>query len=354
MGKDNSILNIAIIDDYDIFREQFKKQFAACDGLNINIAFEADNGADALRLLECRPIDILFTDIRMPKIDGLKLLELVKNNNLCKCVVLLSEYTDFEYAKKGLVCGAFDYMVKPVSTEDIEAVFKRAAVFLSESSSSPAVDTYDETSITECIKNHGTQIRDLARDFIKHYQSEKNEDLFHFAADIINPLQRITKSLFDSFEWLKNVSSPFGQTKKQLFAIESIDAVSIFTQEYLLSLHRIVNEYYPENISAMSKKIIDYVLSNPYEKITLSDISKLMYANNTYISHAFKKDMGISLTDYCNRYKMDIAKIMLKYTELSITEIADKLCYDDYKYMGRLFKNTYGLTPSKYRRIYAC
>ena len=96
---------------------------------------------------------------------------------------------------------------------------------------------------------------------------------------------------------------------------------------------------------------IRYVLGRPFDKHLLPEIAVLMGINHTYLSHSFKRDVGISFVDYCNHYKIDSMKMLLLYSDLSIKEIANKLKCDD-KYMGRLFKKIVGVPPSRYRNHY--
>lgn len=75
--------------------------------------FEVGNGKEALAQLEVEPCDLLITDIKMPLMDGLTLLEQVKKIAPGTVVVLLSAYSYFSYAQKALKAGAADYLLKP-------------------------------------------------------------------------------------------------------------------------------------------------------------------------------------------------------------------------------------------------
>ena len=61
--------------------------------------------------------------------------------------------------------------------------------------------------------------------------------------------------------------------------------------------------------------------------------------------------MGKSFVDYVTLLKMQAVKKLLTETELNMAEIAERLGYDDCKYMGRIFKNMFGCTLSDYRRM---
>ncbi|MEK3914554.1 response regulator [Paenibacillus sp. FSL H7-0331] len=96
---------------------------------DIAIVCEARDGAEALELLNNVHVDILLTDIRMPEMDGLSLIEHVTNDYPhIKCVIM-SGYDEFAYAQKALTIGASDYLLKPSRTQEIlDTVLKLKAI----------------------------------------------------------------------------------------------------------------------------------------------------------------------------------------------------------------------------------
>lgn len=95
------------------------------------LAAQAVNGKQALEQLDKERFDIIVTDIRMPFVDGLELLRELRRRGIQTPVILVSSYGEFEYAREGLVLGAFDYIVKPFREEQLNAVLSRAAQSLS-------------------------------------------------------------------------------------------------------------------------------------------------------------------------------------------------------------------------------
>jgi two-component system response regulator YesN len=61
---------------------------------------EASNGREALQKLQKSKVDLLLTDIRMPVLDGLELIKKVTEQSLCSCIIIMSQFSDFEYARK--------------------------------------------------------------------------------------------------------------------------------------------------------------------------------------------------------------------------------------------------------------
>lgn len=74
---------------------------------------EAADGKEALQILESSEINIILTDIKMPEMDGLQLINEVRRLDMPVEVIILSCYNDFEYVKEGLRLGACDYLFKP-------------------------------------------------------------------------------------------------------------------------------------------------------------------------------------------------------------------------------------------------
>ncbi len=86
---------------------------------------EAKDGLEAFTVLSSSPIDIVITDIRMPNMDGLQLIEALGEKVKTVKIILLSVYGQFEYAQKALRLGAFEYILKPISEADVEKILNK-------------------------------------------------------------------------------------------------------------------------------------------------------------------------------------------------------------------------------------
>ncbi|MRN53766.1 response regulator transcription factor [Paenibacillus monticola] len=100
--------------------------------LPIRITATVSNGMEALEYIKAHPVDILLTDIRMPKLDGLALIEQCKLVNPKLKAVLISGYSDFEYTRKALNLQVFDYLLKPVERHQLAEVMQRLVAHLQE------------------------------------------------------------------------------------------------------------------------------------------------------------------------------------------------------------------------------
>jgi len=115
---DNSIL---VVDDDKLVNE-FITETLTRSGFNVDSAL---SGGDALEILEEREFDLVITDVRMPEIDGIELLSRIKSDSPDTTVVVITAYGTVKNAVDAMKKGAYDYILKPCSPDEIEVVVKR-------------------------------------------------------------------------------------------------------------------------------------------------------------------------------------------------------------------------------------
>lgn len=119
---------VYIVDDESEIRRGLV-HFFPWNMLGYEIAGQAENGKQALDdLLKCAgTVDVLLTDIKMPFMDGIELIRRLKESGIHLKVVLLSAYSDFEYARDGLKLGVVDYILKPTEYHNLIETFQKLA-----------------------------------------------------------------------------------------------------------------------------------------------------------------------------------------------------------------------------------
>lgn len=85
----------------------------------------AVNGKEAIEYLSANRVDVVFTDINMPIVDGLELMKYLSAEHPETIVVVISGYNDFEYAQKAIRFGVKEYLLKPIVKEELAAILKR-------------------------------------------------------------------------------------------------------------------------------------------------------------------------------------------------------------------------------------
>ena len=86
----------------------------------------ADSGSEGLKIVQNGNIDLVFTDFRMPDINGLEVVKSVKQINPEIPIVVMTAFSDTEDAVRVMKEGAFDYLLKPVNLDELEALVKKA------------------------------------------------------------------------------------------------------------------------------------------------------------------------------------------------------------------------------------
>jgi len=107
-----------IVDDDPKILEWLKSEID-WGNLEFNLMCSAKDGIDALHKLNQNDIDLVITDINMPKMDGIELYNSIKEYNLSPFVVYLSDPEDLPHVKQGLLLGAFGYVTKPIDKENL-------------------------------------------------------------------------------------------------------------------------------------------------------------------------------------------------------------------------------------------
>lgn len=117
-------MKVIVVDDNKLSREE------VCEKLNklkddITVVKEFSNGTDALEWIKKNEVDLVFSDMQMPKMDGNKLLMEINKVKPDVKVVFLTCYDDFPYIQKALKNNAFDYVLKPLGDHDCMNILRK-------------------------------------------------------------------------------------------------------------------------------------------------------------------------------------------------------------------------------------
>jgi len=115
-------ISILIVDDEESVRESLNLWFTE-DGYRVNCA---ENAKQALSILESDVFDIILTDLKMPGMDGLELLQRIKTLNKDSIIIVMTAFATVDTAVKALKEGAFDYVTKPFDPDDLSHLIRNA------------------------------------------------------------------------------------------------------------------------------------------------------------------------------------------------------------------------------------
>lgn len=119
------MIKVLIIDDEPIIREGLRR---AVDWkrLQCEVIGEAENGVEAIEKIRLLLPDIVVTDIMMPGLSGLELTKYIKENHPAMKIIFLTGYNSFSFAQQAIKLGAFDFLLKPTNTVELENIIERA------------------------------------------------------------------------------------------------------------------------------------------------------------------------------------------------------------------------------------
>ncbi|WP_134699300.1 response regulator [Ammoniphilus sp. YIM 78166] len=118
-------MKVLVVDDEQHVREAIRL-LGNWDKYGIEVILEASHGEEAISLiLEHRP-EIVFSDVKMPKMDGLQLLEWMKEKHPTGKTIIVTGYDDYQYMRKAIHCGSADYLLKPVDPEVLNQTLDEA------------------------------------------------------------------------------------------------------------------------------------------------------------------------------------------------------------------------------------
>jgi DNA-binding NtrC family response regulator len=113
---------ILIVDDERSIRVGLKGLLTK-EGYEVNVA---ENGEEALKLLEGQAFALVLTDLRMPGLDGLSLLKKIKEKHPDTAVMMMTAYGSEKIAVEAMKAGAHDYIVKPFDNDEVKILVRQA------------------------------------------------------------------------------------------------------------------------------------------------------------------------------------------------------------------------------------
>ncbi len=118
---------LLIVEDEKMIRQGIKAMVQR-SGVPVDIILECSNGEMALEILKNQTVDVMFTDIRMPKMDGIELVKSMQELPNKPLTVAISGYDEFSYAVDMLRAGVREYLLKPVDRDQVKQILEKLDV----------------------------------------------------------------------------------------------------------------------------------------------------------------------------------------------------------------------------------
>ena len=122
-------LTFVVAEDEERMRDYLARKTAELDP-NLECAGTAADGEEAVELVERVLPDLLITDIKMPVLGGLELVKRIRTTNPDLRILIVSGYSEFEYARQAIELGVDDYIVKPIDVHALQETLRRIRIRL--------------------------------------------------------------------------------------------------------------------------------------------------------------------------------------------------------------------------------
>lgn len=331
--------------------------------------YKAYDAAEGMDIIQNHSIDIVLSDISMPGMSGLDLLNAINRMALKVKFIFLTAYDNFDYIQTALRNGGFDYILKTEPDEIITAAVKRVVdkVRQEREEKRSVINMYPEDA-GQNTKDSQLYEKLKSLEAVSIMLANADLDQFHqYFDEIFEILQdnkaiskrRLEKVFYDiSFVFSNYLKENKLDSKlSQDFNLDKLANINYFDsldkiKEYYYELgNRITDISKGEDIEAnrITEYINKYIKEHINEDISVNRLSELVYLNPSYFSRLYKQSTGVTVTNYIAEVKLEYAKRLLKDSNMKINQIAEKLGFDSVSYFIRFFKKYMKYSPQDYR-----
>ena len=125
----NRKFKVIVADDEKLIANNIARKIEqSCEAFEV--VAKAGTGLEAFELAQQLLPDVVFSDIKMPEMDGIELLARLRKHNPSVLVVIVSGYNDFEYARAAIQLNVADYLLKPINSEELKRLLHKLEVTL--------------------------------------------------------------------------------------------------------------------------------------------------------------------------------------------------------------------------------
>ncbi len=334
------MLRLLLADDERIIREGVEAMIPF-DRLGLTLTASCANAFDALDSMADDMPDILITDIKMPRMDGLALIErALKMNPALQCVVL-SGFDEFDFARRAIKMGVREYLLKPCSKQELIEALERIT---------SEVRALRQRSSNE-MADRRARIEDLALRLSALAEKAKDQPL---QPEQVRALARATDEevlLREAFTFL--VARHEIQAERGFAAIQMLYGEEDWAQVIAQRLSGLQTHTQQRRgfVNAMCEYIRGHYQDEELSLQFLAD--HVVHMRADYIGQEFARDTGRKLSAYLKEVRMEKAKALLASCteEPRIYEVAEAVGLGhNPQYFSTLFRKYTGMNPSEYVR----
>ncbi|ERJ12924.1 AraC family transcriptional regulator [Haloplasma contractile] len=138
---------------------------------------------------------------------------------------------------------------------------------------------------------------------------------------------------------------------QKIETLNEVQAIHLFEYDMLSAFINLIKDHKKVLYSKAIESSIEYIQNNIFTQIHLNELADHVFLSPNYLSSKFKNEVGISISDFINKTKVEESKYMLQHTNTSIADITFLFNFCNQSYYTKQFKKHTGLSPREYREL---
>ena len=345
---------LVVIDDEYIVVEGIKAMIARkkLEYEVVGCAYDGIHGLEVIR--ETKP-DLVITDIRIPGMDGLSMIEAAKEFCEDTVFVVISGYTEFEYARRALRLGVKGYIDKPISIDKLNDVLNAVE--------KECFQTKEEQYLLAMSRQLTKELNAITENSIKSLVEKDAGAFSGYANKALEKLNLLYPQLLDLkrevYKYLSVLCDILLESKKgidrenlisfhEMESRKSKDDVFQYAKSIILDLEKYLEADKIKSGHGTILELLTYIEAHYNEDIGLNELADMVKMNTAYLSVLFKSEVGMSYVKFLTSLRIDKAKNLLK-KGYKVYKVSEMVGYNNYRYFTDIFKKYTGETPKNYQ-----
>jgi two-component system response regulator YesN len=156
----------------------------------------------------------------------------------------------------------------------------------------------------------------------------------------------------ESGEWLQSYWQGEQARFDRILELQTSEEVLVWFQDMIHTMIRQYEKQLQSQYRTISEQMVEMIHEQFHTDLTLEQCAARLNYHPNYIKNVFRKEIGVNFSDFLSNYRLEMAKKMLKETDMKISEIAEKLKYTNPQNFIRYFRKCEGVTPGQFRQHY--
>lgn len=358
------IRKVVIIDDEPWTRGVIVN-LAQCSSLGLEVVGEAADGEAGLTLIRKVLPDIVITDVRMPRIGGIELVQTLRSEGFQMPVLIVSGYDDFSYVRSALKLGVTDYLLKPIKAQELNLQLQRCIEILDREDIAKPKTVMQAGFFADGWENRYAGIRKKLEDGLYAGNVSVIRQQFSQLDEVVrsnegeHPSTAVLIGLYYAMLFpLQKYVEKMGLSRSRIFG--EAGPCFVFGQDNTLEqMLEFLNTLYAETIDAIEKQqqrtrlnvetVCRYVEENFAQGITLEQTADVFHVTKEYLSKAFKAHKQEGFSDYVTALRMKRAYELVAECDVPLKEVGAMVGYFDQAHFYKTFKKYFSQTPGEVR-----